>query len=116
MLPRRPTRSIKEASIHPKIKYVKPIGITAHSRLGCKDDASSHRHRFMFISLNLSFYITHYKIPIKTSVKYLATQISLPSQFHLPLLFYFYFFIFIFYFHLSPARRSLMSDCYYTTL
>src|SRR5271155_214711 len=78
-------RSIKEANIHPKIKYVKyikPIGITAHSRLGCKDDASSHRHSFMFISLNLSFYIIFSKIPIKTSVKYLATQISfLPSSF-----------------------------------
>src|SRR5271168_1745331 len=78
-------RSIKEANIQPKIKYVKyikPIGITAHSRLGCKDDASSYRHSFMFISFNLSFYITHFKIPIKTSVKYLATQISfLPSSF-----------------------------------
>src|SRR5271155_1818341 len=70
------------------------IGITAHSRLGCKDDASSHRHRFKFISLNLSFYIKFSKIPIKTSVKYLATQfsflpdyqISLPSQFDLSLL------------------------------
>src|ERR1700678_997759 len=72
-------RSIKEANIHPKIKYVKyikPIGITAHSRLGCKDDLSSHRHSFMFISFDLSFYITHYKIPIKTSVKYLATHFS----------------------------------------
>src|SRR5271168_2622260 len=65
------------------------IGITAHSRLGCKDDASPRRHRFKFISLNLSFYIKFSKIPIKTSVKYLATldyQISLPSQFDLSLL------------------------------
>src|ERR1700678_2685516 len=77
MLPLRPTQSIKEANIHPKIKYVKPIGITAHSRLGCKDDASSHRHRFMFISFNLSFYITHYKIPIKTSVKYSVQPVRL---------------------------------------
>src|SRR6202522_3143855 len=49
------------------------IGITAHSQLGCKDDASPRRHRFKFISLNLSFYIILSKIPIKTSIKYLAT-------------------------------------------
>src|ERR1700678_926381 len=49
------------------------IGITAHSRLGCKDDASPRRHRFKFIFLKLSFYIILSKIPIKTSIKYLAT-------------------------------------------
>src|ERR1700678_4051336 len=62
------------------------IGITAHSRLGCKDDASPRRHRFKFIFLKLSFYIIFSKIPIKTSIKYLATEISLPSQFDLSLL------------------------------
>src|SRR5580692_8234437 len=55
------------------------IGITAHSRLGCKDDVSPRRHRFKFISLNLSFYIILSKIPIKTSVKYLATQLDYSS-------------------------------------
>src|ERR1700678_3444595 len=49
------------------------IGITAHSRLGCKGDASPRRHRFKFIFLKLSFYIILSKIPIKTSIKYLAT-------------------------------------------
>ena len=61
------------------------IGITAHSRLGCKDDASPHRHRFKFISLNLSFYIIFSKIPIKTSIKYLATLAFLqfiPASYH----------------------------------
>src|ERR1700678_437080 len=62
------------------------IGITAHSRLGCKDDASPRRHRFKFIFLKLSFYIIFSKIPIKTSIKYLATQ-SRFSQF-LTFLFY----------------------------
>src|SRR6202522_1719342 len=47
--------------------------ITAHSRLGCKGDASPRRHRFKFIFLKLSFYIILSKIPIKTSIKYLAT-------------------------------------------
>src|SRR6202522_1199182 len=50
------------------------IGITAHSRLGCKGDASPRRHRFKFIFLKLSFYIILSKIPIKTSIKYLATR------------------------------------------
>src|ERR1700678_2095980 len=49
------------------------IGITAHSRLRCKGDASPRRHRFKFIFLKLSFYIILSKIPIKTSIKYLAT-------------------------------------------
>src|ERR1700678_3460043 len=56
------------------------IGITAHSRLGCKGDASPRRHRSKFISLNLSFYIILSKIPIKTSIKYLATLDNLLSQ------------------------------------
>src|ERR1700678_4379084 len=56
------------------------IGITAHSRLGCKDDASPRRHRFKFIFLKLSFYIIFPKIPIKTSIKYLATLDNLLSQ------------------------------------
>src|SRR6202522_2246184 len=51
------------------------IGITAHSRLGCKGDASPRRHRFKFIFLKLSFYIILSKIPIKTSIKYLATSV-----------------------------------------
>ena len=81
------TDAINQRSKHTAgIKYIKSIGITAHSRLGCKDDASSRRHRFKFISLNLSFYIIFSKIPIKTSVKYLATQSSF-SQF-LTFLFY----------------------------
>src|ERR1700678_3935982 len=60
------------------------IGITAHSRLGCKGDASPRRHRFKFIFLKLSFYIILSKIPIKTSIKYLATldyQISSAPHF-----------------------------------
>src|SRR6202522_614738 len=65
------TDAIDQRSRHTSEDQIcQAIGIAAHSRLGCKDDASSHRHRFKFISLNLSFYITHYKIPIKTSVKY----------------------------------------------
>ena len=41
-----------------------------------------HRHSSLLISSNVSFYITFSKIPIKGSVKYLATQISfLPSSF-----------------------------------
>src|ERR1700678_1255118 len=62
------------------------IGITAHSRLGCKDDASPRRHRFKFILLKLSFYIILSKIPIKTSIKYLATLDKFPRllQFTFP--------------------------------
>src|SRR5271168_2731911 len=62
------------------------IGITAHSRLGCKDDASPRRHRFKFISLNLSFYIIFPKIPIKTSIKYLATSLKFPTRLAFPTL------------------------------
>src|ERR1700678_4394516 len=58
------------------------IGITAHSRLGCKDDASPRRHRFKFIFLKLSFYIILSKLPIKTSIKYLATRAFYQSDYH----------------------------------
>src|ERR1700678_463631 len=81
------TDAIDQRSRHTSEDQIcQAIGITAHSRLGCKDDASPHRHRFKFISLNLSFYIIFSKIPIKTSVKYLVTEISLPSHFDLSLL------------------------------
>src|SRR5580692_2082265 len=64
------------------------IGITAHSRLGCKGDASPRRHRFKFISLNLSFYIILSKIPIKTSIKYLSTLVSFLPDYHSFLLYF----------------------------
>src|ERR1700678_704341 len=47
-----------------------------------------HRHSSFFISSNVSFYIPFSKIPIKCSVKYLATQISF-----LPFSFTFHFYL-----------------------
>src|ERR1700678_3459758 len=75
------TDAIDQRSRHTSEDQIcQAIGIAAHSRLGCKDDASPRRHRFKFISLNLSFYIIFSKIPIKTSVKYLAIPlVYLPS-------------------------------------
>ena len=71
------TDAIDQRSRHTSEDQIcQAIGITAHSRLGCKDDASPRRHRFKFISLNLSFYIILSKIPIKTSIKYLATLVD----------------------------------------
>src|ERR1700678_4449230 len=87
----RTTDAIDQRSRHTSEDQIcQAIGITAHSRLGCKDDASSRRHRFKFISLNLSFYIIFSKIPIKTSVKYLATRVFLQISFLPAWSFYFY--------------------------
>ena len=80
MLPGRPTWSINnQTSSGSNISNMSnTLGHRTISSIGTQHDlvqdakttCHPRRHSFMFISFNLSFYITHYKIPIKASVKY----------------------------------------------
>src|ERR1700678_3386039 len=80
----------------------------------------TRRHSFMFIYFNVSFYITFSKIPIKGSVKYLATQISfLPSSFT----FHFYlihqfpsFSVFPFFYQINHNYHISLSQSSYSEL